>query len=211
MEEFKNNSNASKEERLPGPSKVTPITTNVKVKNNQNDKKPFRKFFAEDAKKVGSHVVESVVVPSLQKLLSDAVKGAVDWLIYGSRGPRGYSTQSTGIGTVSYSSLYRQPTGINGPYQPVGVPQGQPMQRPGTLSVNEITFYDRGEAEKVLQCLCESLERYGTVAVADFYDLVGQRCSYTDQKYGWYDLRPAQIIRAYDGYVIQFPKIQPIE
>ena len=44
MEEFKNNSNASKEERLPGPSKVTPITTNVKVKNNQNDKKPFRKF-----------------------------------------------------------------------------------------------------------------------------------------------------------------------
>ena len=100
MEEFKNNSNASKEERLPGPSKVTPITTNVKVKNNQNDKKPFRKFFAEDAKTVGSHVVESVVVPSLQKLLSDAVKGAVDWLIYGSRGS---GAQRTGIGTVSYS------------------------------------------------------------------------------------------------------------
>lgn len=204
MEEFKTNSNASKEEKLPGPSKVAPITTNVKIKNTQSEKKPFRKFFAEDAKTVGSHVVESVVVPSLQKLLSDAVKGAVDWLIYGSKGSGG---QRSGIGSVSYSAYYRQPNTFNGPYQPA---MSQP-QRPNALTVNEVTFYDRGEAEKVLQCLCESLERYGTVAVADFYDLVGQRCSYTDQKYGWYDLRPAQIIRAYDGYIIQFPKIQPIE
>ncbi len=208
MEEFKTNSNASKEEKLPGPSKVAPITTNVKIKNNQSEKKPFKKFFAEDAKTVGSHVVESVVVPSLQKLLSDAVKGAVDWLIYGARGS---NNQRSGVGTVSYSSYYRQPNTLNGPYQPVGTTQGQSMQKPNALTVNEIMFYDRGEAEKVLQCLCESLERYGTVAVADFYDLVGQRCSYTDQKYGWYDLRPAQIIRACDGYIIQFPKIQPIE
>lgn len=185
------------------PSKVQPITTNVKV-TSPNDKKPFRKFFAEDAKTVGGHVVESVIVPSLQKLLSDAVKGAIDWLIYGSKGS---SAPRTGAGNVIYSSYYRQPVLQNNQYAPIGTPQN----RPSVYAVNDVIFYDRGEAEAVLQRMNEWLARYGSVAVADFYDLVGQRCSYTDQKYGWYDLRAAQILRVNDGYSIQFPRVQPIE
>lgn len=203
MEEFKSNSNASKETKNLAPSKVQPITTNVKV-TSPNDKKPFRKFFAEDAKTVGGHIVESVIVPSLQKLLSDSVKGAIDWLIYGAKGS---SAPRTGAGNVIYSSYYRQPVLQNNQYSPIGAPQN----RPSVYAVNDVMFYDRGEAEAVLQRMNEWLARYGSVAVADFYDLVGQRCSYTDQKYGWYDLRAAQILRVNDGYSIQFPRVQPIE
>lgn len=208
MEEFKSNSNASKEAAndIPAPTKNTPVTTNVKPIDKK--KFSFGKFFAADAKTVGEHVVESILVPSLQKLLSDSVKGAVDWFIYGAKGK---SSFNTGPGTVSYSRYYQGPVGSQYYYQntPPGAPG--PTTRPGIYSVGEFKFEDRGDAETVLMRMNEAIERYGMVSVADFYDFIGQRCSFTDQKYGWYDLRPAQVIRYDDGYSIQFPKAQPIE
>lgn len=199
-EKFKGNSNASKEQ-IAQPSKA--ITTNVVVKNSA-DKKPEKRFFAEDARTVGSHVVNSVVVPSLQKLLSDGVKSAIDWLIYGSRGgPK----STTGVGTVSYSRFYNNPSPMY--TQPSYVnPQ---VQRSNVYAVNDILFNDRGEAEEVLLRMKESVQRYGSVSVADFYDLIGQRSAFTDNKYGWYDLNMCDIIRDGSGYSIRFPRVQPLD
>lgn len=211
MEEFKSNSNASKENQqndIPAP-KNAPVTTNVTAINKK--KFSFGNFFAADAKTVGQHVVETILVPSLQKLLSDSVKGAIDWFIYGSKGK---SNPTYGPGTVSYSRYYQTPMYGNPLYyQNNGpMPNNQaPMQRPGVYSINDFKFQDRGDAEAVLMRMNEAIGRYGMVSVADFYDFIGQRCSFTDQKYGWYDLRAAQVIRYDDGFSIQFPKAQPIE
>ena len=207
MEEFKSNSNASKEAQQNDNSsqRNAPVTTNVSVINKK--KLSFGNFFAADAKSVGQHVVETILVPSLQKLLSDSVKGAVDWLIYGSKGR---SNPTSGPGTVSYSRYYQIPIN-NYPSNPQNQNGLNPMQRPGVYSINDFKFQDRGDAEAVLMRMNEAIGRYGMVSVADFYDFIGQRCSFTDQKYGWYDLRAAQVIRYDDGFSIQFPKAQPIE
>lgn len=209
MEEFKSNSNASKLKEattndIPTP-KNPPVTTNVSAIDKK--KFSFGKFFAADAKTVGANVVESILVPSLQKLLSDSVKGAVDWFIYGAKGKN--APNSGGPGTVSYSRYYQQPSN-QFYYNNIPV-QNIPMTRPGVYSVGEFKFEDRGDAETVLMRMNEAISRYGMVSVADFYDFIGQRCSFTDQKYGWYDLRAAQVIRYDDGFSIQFPKAQPIE
>lgn len=209
MEEFKSNSNASKEVNndIPTP-KSAPITTNVTAIDKK--KFSFGKFFAADAKTVGEHVVESILVPSLQKLLSDSVKGAVDWFIYGAKGK---SSPNSGPGTVSYSRYYQAPNGYGNQFyyqNNIPVSNGQ-TTRPGVYSVGEFKFEDRGDAETVLMRMNEAIGRYGMVSVADFYDFIGQRCSFTDQKYGWYDLKAAQVIRYDDGFSIQFPKAQPIE
>ena len=50
------------------------------------------------------------------------------------------------------------------------------------------------------------IETYGLVSVADFYDLVGVTGDYTDNKYGWTDLRNANVIRVRDGYMIKLPR-----
>ena len=42
--------------------------------------------------------------------------------------------------------------------------------------------------------------------MADLYDLVGMTSNYTDNKYGWYDLRTAYIQGVSGGYVIRLPK-----
>ena len=139
-----------------------------------------------------------------EKLLSDAVKGAIDWLIYGSKGNK----NSSGVGTISYGSYYNRSGYIN----PTPV-YTNPMlnNKPTLYAVNDIIIADRGEAEEVLLRMKESINSYGMVSVGDFYDLVGQRANFTDQKWGWFDLRTADIIRVDGGFCIRFPKVQPIE
>lgn len=204
MEDFKGNPEIS-EKNDPRPSIGKPVTTNVVVKKESEAKHLGKRFFSEDAKTVGSHVVESVVIPSLQKLLSDAVKGAIDWLIYGSKG----SVPKTGVGTISYGSYYNRSGVVN----PNPIPYANPMlsTKPSLYAVNDIIIADRGEAEEVLLRMKESINSYGMVSVGDFYDLVGQRGNFTDQKWGWFDLRTADIIRVEGGFCIRFPRVQPIE
>ena len=57
----------------------------------------------------------------------------------------------------------------------------------------------------------ELIETYGVASVADLYDLVGLRCEYTDNKYGWNNLRNAEPIRVRDGYMLKMPKALPID
>lgn len=199
MEDFKGN--PDKPNR---PSMGKPVTTNVIVKKESEAKRIGRKFFSEDAKTVGSHVAESVIIPSLQKLLSDIVKGGIDWLIYGSKG----SGLKTGAGTISYGSYYNRSGLINS-----SPTYANPMitTKPTLYSVNDIIIPDRGEAEEVLLRMKESIANYGMVSVGDFYDLVGQRFNFTDQKWGWFNLDTADVIRVDGGFCIRFPRVQAIE
>ena len=57
----------------------------------------------------------------------------------------------------------------------------------------------------------ELLETYKMVTVADFYDLVGVTCDYTDNNYGWTSLRSAEVVRVRDGYIIKLPRALPIK
>jgi hypothetical protein len=50
------------------------------------------------------------------------------------------------------------------------------------------------------------IEKYETVSVADLYELLGVTSSYTDEKWGWVDLREATIRRVRDGYLLDLPK-----
>lgn len=186
-------------------SSIKPIATNATVVKNGSETKKFgKRFFSEDAKTVGSHVLDSVVIPSLQKLISDAVKGAIDWLIYGSKGSR---TQN-GPGNISYGNYYTRSGVVNS--TPVYT---SPMltAKPTLYAVNDICIPDRGQAEEILLRLREAINVYGMVSVREFYELAGVPFNFTDQKWGWFDLKMADIIRGDNGFYIRFPKVQPIE
>lgn len=201
MDELKGNSFASREQKDSEKEKIEPVTTNVTVKKPKN--KLMSKFFAEDAKTVGGHVLNVVVIPSLQKLFSDVVKGAVDWLIYGAKG----SQQKTGVSNVSYSRYYSS----NAQPQTTTFGANPMLNRSNIFAVQEVMFNERADAEEVLLRMAELVEKYGMVSVADFYELVGQRFAFTDQKYGWRDLRTTEIIRGMSGFYIRFPKVIPLE
>ena len=48
------------------------------------------------------------------------------------------------------------------------------------------------------------------VKIADLYDLVGMDSNYTDNRYGWTNLRSAQVVRVRDGYLLKLPKALPL-
>ena len=56
----------------------------------------------------------------------------------------------------------------------------------------------------------EMMEEYGIVRVADLFDLVGITGDYTDNKYGWTNIRNAEVVRVRDGYKIKMPRAMPI-
>ena len=56
----------------------------------------------------------------------------------------------------------------------------------------------------------EMMETYGQVRVADMYDLVGITGEYTDNNYGWTNIRNAEVVRVRDGYKIKMPRALPL-
>lgn len=202
-DELKSNSNALKNKPA-----ITPITTKVTVKNDSESQKMKKRFFAEDIKTVGGHVLDTVLIPSIQKIISDLVKNGIDFLIYGSKSNRSQS----GVGNISYMNYYnRGVPNVNYSYT-------TPMlgtNKSNVYTVNDIVFNGgveaRGEAEEVLLRMKEYVDVYGMVSVADFYELIGSKSDHTDQKWGWRDLRNAEVIRVDNGFAIRFPRIQPLE
>ena len=75
---------------------------------------------------------------------------------------------------------------------------------------DDIILESYGEAEDVLERMDELIATYQLVSVADFYDLVGVSGNYTDNKYGWTDIRNASVMRVRDGYMIKLPKALPL-
>ena len=73
---------------------------------------------------------------------------------------------------------------------------------------NEIMFNIEADAEKVLADAKSILYTYGTVTVADIYDLSGGITScYTDGQYGWTNLDEAKVVKGKNGYyILHMPK-----
>lgn len=195
MDNFKGNSNAGK--------KLSTVTTNVKVKKQSELSKFGKQFFAEDGKSVKSHIFSNVIIPGLQKLFTDIVINGVNWLTYGKKS--GGSTRS-GVRNISYSNFYERNKSSG-----FSDSRSTSLSKPGAYSVNEVIFPDRGDAEEVLLKMKEACERYGMVSVADFYDTINEKHSFTDNKWGWTDLSNVEVVRNRDGFSINFPKSKPIE
>ena len=76
---------------------------------------------------------------------------------------------------------------------------------------DEIILATRVEADEVIDRLFDLVSKYETATVADLYDLVGISGNYTDDKWGWFDLRGAGVHRVRNGYLLDLPKPEPLD
>lgn len=173
------------------PKKVEKVIKGkVKTRKKSEIKKFADTFITEDMANVKSYILTDIVVPSVKKAISDVV----DTILFGGSGRK----SSTGS-RVSYGSYYNKDS-------------RRPIERNRMgYSYDDIIFDSRGEAEKVLMGMDELIDTYKMVSVADFYDLVGISGSYTDNKYGWTDIRDASVLRIRDGYIIKLPRALPLD
>lgn len=171
-----------------------------KVKKKKNEVRKFTDIFiSEDAANVKSYILMDVIVPAVKKAIYDLVVGTLDMSLYGGRGS-GKRPTADKISFRDYNGMSKRDERTYG----------------GTRTTSGYTYDDivvetRGEAEAVLSRMDEIMEEYGTVRVADLYDLVGVTGQYTDNNYGWTNIRNAKIVRVRDGYKIDMPRALPLK
>lgn len=195
---YKPNSHKSKvEAKETVEKKVEKVTTGVvKTKKKTGIKKLADVFISEDAANVGNYIIGDVLIPVIKKAVSDIVTNGIDMILYGESGR---TKRSTNASYVSYNDYSRRRDNRDDTRR----------TRTG-YSYDDIILDSRSEAEEVLTRMEELIDQYGMVSVADLYDLVGITGNYTDNKYGWTNIRSAEPIRVRDGYMLRLPKALPI-
>lgn len=173
----------------------------VKTKKN-NARKLTDVFITEDAANVKNYVLFDVIVPSIKKALYDLVVGALDMTLFGGRGGGGTAKRSISdkVSYKDYNSISRRDDRSYGN-----------TRTASGYSYDDIVLESRGEAESVLSRMDEIIDEYDEVRVADLYDLVGITGDYTDNKYGWTNIRNARVVRTRDGYKIEMPRALPLK
>lgn len=192
MEDYTANSRLSKEKSEESTERKVEkvVSGNVKQKKKSGLSKFAGAVVQEDAHNVAYSLFSDVLIPALKKTIQDLVTNGIDMLLYGDSGR---SKKSPGS-KISYNSIYdRGSTPVR-------------RNRNYDYDYDEIIIDNRGEAEEVLSALDEIIDQYKAATVLDFYDLVGVTGKHTDQKFGWTDLRSAQVVRVREGYVIKLPK-----
>ena len=199
-EEYKPNSNKYREEKenlAADNKKIEPV-----AKGTVKKKSEFRKlgniFISEDAPSVKSYIFLDVLVPAIKKAIADIVTNGINIILYGDAGK---GKQNGGASKVSYRSYYNDQNGSSVSYS---------RQR-RAYDYDDVIINTRGEAEEILMRMDELISSYRVVSVADFYYLAVITPEYTDNKYGWTDIRSANIVRVRDGYMIKLPRAVPLD
>lgn len=204
MDDYTPNSNRFKEQQKENATlpekKIQQITTGkVRVKKKSEMSKFKDVFISEDVSNVKSYIFMDVLVPAVKKAISDIVRDGIDMILYGDTKRSNRSSNASYVSYRDYSNRDRRDDCRNGGRNRSG------------YSYDDVILETRGEAEDVLTRMDELIETYGVVSVADMYDLVGKTCNYTDNKYGWKNIRTAEPIRVRDGYMLKLPKAGPID
>lgn len=177
-------------------------------------KKPLGKRFVEtfiggDTNSVWEYVTFDVVVPAAKDMLADAVSQGVEKLIFGeavSHGRRSGRRPNDGpyISYNKMSSRRRDPRGRD-------EPRSMSRRARSSHDFDEIILATRVEAEEVIDRLYDIVSKYEMATVSDLYDLVGITGNYTDNKWGWVDLRGAGVARVRSGYLLNLPRPEPLD
>lgn len=209
--DYKPNTKKYKEEQAQQQTTEKPkvekvINGTAKVKKKSELRKFADNFIAEDAESVKSYVVRDVVIPSVIDLIEDIVVGGIRTLLRGDSGRRDsrdcgrYSGSPSYVNYTRYSDRDDRRRDRDDNRSRRGYDQGN------------VVVNSRADAEAVIEQMDGIMDTYGMVSVADLYDLVGMTANFTDNNYGWTNIRNAKPVRLRDGgWEIQMPKAIPIK
>ena len=182
------------EKIISGEAKERKRTFGDKVRDN---------LFDDDTTSVKDYLIYDVLIPATKNVIYDMVSGGIETLLYGQRrsaASRGISQPKTYTSYSSYSKQHQAPART--------IPQKQKGRE-----FDDIIIDNRADAEMVVDTLIESIKEYGTVTLADVYDLVGITSSYVDYRWGWGEefIHEVGIRKTRNGWLIEFPPIQKLD
>lgn len=214
---YPSNSKTTKPQRepeaddIPKKKKVEKVITGKVVTQKRGLGKKIRdNLIEEDGNSVLDYILHDVLIHAAKTMICEAVGwgGIAEMLLFGDkkgsrvRRENGRNVITNYNGVVHKSSLTRDTRDTR-----------REMSRTGRARHNfdEIVLETRGEAEEVLSHLVDLTLDYGMASVADLYDLVDIPSNFTDNNFGWTDLRNASVSRVRGGYLINLPRVQALD
>lgn len=173
------------------------IVGSAKLQKKSEFKKFTDAFISDDLSKVKEYIISDVIIPMMKKAVSDTV----DIILYGDAGVSQRKRPGISASKFSYDKCFDEPRR-----------RKDSSRIMNTLDYDEIEFETRGDAEAVLSGMEEILSQYDFVTIADLYDLAEiSTNNYNVHKYGWNDLREAQVVRSRGGFAIKLPRAIPFK
>jgi hypothetical protein len=159
-----------------------------------------------DAQSVWGYMFGEVLIPAARDMIADALTGGVERAIFGDNARYRGGRSSGRSGRTDYHRISNSRPGYR------DEPRREVSRRSRSLhNFDEIVLDKRVEAEEVLDRMDAWLDKYDSVSVADFYEMCGVSSNYTDNKYGWTDIRGASIQHVRGGYLLRMPPPEPLD
>lgn len=161
---------------------------------------------SEDARGIGTYLLNDVAVPALKDTISDLVTQGIERALFG-EARSGSSRRRGGVGGhVSYNSISRSSRRAEEPRRRDISPRGR-----ATHDFDEIVLETRAEGMEVLEGMFDLLSQFGVVSVADMYELLGESSNFIDRKWGWEELQGSQVVKVRGGYLLDLPRTISID
>lgn len=195
MEDYKGNSHKQRERGAEKEKLEKVISGSAKTKKKSEISKITDLFVPEDRENVKTFIISDIIVPSFKKVISDIV----DMVLFG----ESRSKKSSNASRVSYRDYYDNKDRRN---------YSRSRSKTNYFS-DDVIVNSRGDAENILDNMDDLIDKYGTASVGDLYDLAGLDTEYTDYKYGWTNVRNAEIVRVRGGseYAIKMPRTMALD
>jgi hypothetical protein len=169
-------------------------------------------FFSGSGRGVVSYIVLDVLLPAAKDTIADVVSQGIERMLFGearSVSRRTGSRPSGSSGYVSYNRYSSQPPSASRREDPRSTDISRRAR--ATHDFDEIILATRAEAEEVIGRLFDIVSKYEAATVADLYELLGITSKFTDDRWGWTDIRGAGVTRVRNGYLLDLPRPEPLD
>ena len=187
-----------KQKELSEQKKVTKVASG-KTKKRSSGRKLADVFVAEDIADVKTYIFTDVLVPAIVDAVEDIVVKGIRMILRGEAEPRKKRSGEF----VNYSGMSSRNKRDD---------RHESRYGRSRFDFDDIVFDTRGEAEAVRDNMDAIIDEYGVVTIGDLYDMADLTAPpYTSNKYGWTNIRNAEIVRIRGGYIIKLPRAMPLD
>lgn len=218
-EQFPSNSNEGKPPahgpKPPEKKEFKKVVTGEVIVRKKPPSRRFKEFFTgQNAKETLVYVWTDILIPGTKELVLETVTSGMEKRFFGEARSRRRGPAMVGglFGNAGYTA-YNRMTGPSGPMNRPDPRQGSTSLRGRVSSrdIQEIILPTRAQGQEVLDQLIWATDQYGSVTVADLWDILEVTGEFTDDKWGWTDLMGADVVRVHEGYLLDLPRPIPLE
>lgn len=166
-------------------------------------------FLGDDIQSVRSYIFYDMIIPGIK----EGILGGLEMLFFGSARPRGGRSSSGSRRNVDRASYMINYGSYSNSNRRDRNRDHDDLDERYSVSLEDISFDSRGDAEKVLQNLREDIFNYNEATVAAYYQYAGVSTNdYTAGDRGWTNLDMVIRPRRVRGgrYILDLPRPQQL-